>query len=278
MKIGYLGPKGTFSEYSAMIYTKNIDDCEFVPYPEIEDVLKAVNDGEIDNGIVPLENSIEGNINNTIDTLIFDYDFYIIAEVIISVSHSIMVKPENYDKTFDKILSHPQPLGQCQKYIKNNFPNCQKISVNSTADAARTVVESDDVLAAIANENTAKIYGLKILHKEIQDNKNNKTRFVVVKNKQDYDMSLDKFKASVAFSTQNEPGELYKVLDIFNIWNFNMTKIESRPMKNKLGEYVFFIDLEGDNITDLNDALKMVERKSTFYKFLGCYPIGNAAI
>lgn len=271
MKIGYLGPKGTFSETAALIYNESVEKAEMVEFNTICDVLEAVNNGSIDEGVVPFENSIEGTVTCTLDALIFEVELYIKAEIIIPVFQRLMIKSENKNSDITKILSHPQGLAQCGKALRRLYPNSITEAVNSTAEAAKIVSESSEHWAAISPARAAEVYGLEIIDENIQDDDHNATRFVVV-TKQNENKSYNE-KTSFAFSTENKPGELYRILDIISIWDLNMTKIESRPMKNKLGTYVFFVDVETKSNSDLIDGLKMVERKTSYFKFLGSYPV-----
>lgn len=271
MKLGYLGPIGTFSEQAALIYSKGINkECEFKKFFTITDVIDAVQSGEIDEGIVPLENSIEGTVTSTVDTLIFDSELFINNELILKVTQNIMVKPGTKTNEIKKILSHPQGLAQCRKLIKNLGVH-ETVAVSSTAEAAHIVSDGDGSLAAIAPERAAEVYGLEIIGRDIADDNTNATRFVVI-SKNESKLEAHK-KTSIAFTLDddNSPGRLYRVLDILNIFEINMIKIESRPAKHKLGTYVFCIDLIASNDEDLNDAIKMLKRKVAFFKYLGSY-------
>lgn len=272
MKIGYLGPRGTFSEQAALRYAQDLPDATLQRYPTIQHVIDAVERGELEEGVVPFENSIEGTVTTAIDTLIFQVDLFIKAEVVIPVAQCLMARPGT-EPPFAAVLSHPQGLAQCGGFLHRHYPDTELRPVSSTAEAARLVSQSGEALAAIAPRGAAALYGLDILQPDIEDDHSNETRFVVVTKTP---TSHGKQKTSVAFSTDNRPGELYRVLDIFCIWDLNMTKIESRPSKSKLGTYVFFVDLETEEAADLEAALKMVERKATFFKFLGSYPVFTA--
>ena len=271
MKLGYLGPKGTFSEQAALLYAENCSlSCDYNMFLNITDVISAVNDGIIDEGIVPLENSIEGTVTSTIDTLIFDTRLFIKAELILKVSQNLMVRPDFNKEDIKKIISHPQGLAQCRKYIRSIGVN-ETASVSSTAEAAHIVSESSEPIGAIAPKRAAEVYGLDIIGEDIQDDGTNATRFVVI-SKAETELKAC-MKTSIAFTLDNDnsPGTLYKVLDILNIYEINMIKIESRPAKHKLGTYVFYIDLIADNEEDLKDAIKMLKRKVALFKFLGSY-------
>lgn len=272
MKIGYLGPAGTFSEQAALKIKGN---NEIIPYHTIKEVIDAVNNGELDEGIVPIENSTEGTINITVDSLIFDSDLFIKKQVELSVEQNFLIKKETDPTKITKILSHPQGIAQCRSFIAKHFPQAETVETTSTSEAARIVSESNENIAAIGLKNSAEIYNLELYKESIQDNKNNFTTFVVV-SKNSMTASVQNKKTSVAFSTVNEPGQLYRILDIFSIWDLNLIKIISRPMRNKPKEYVFFVDIEGNNSDeDLADSLNMVTRKSSFFKFLGSYTIDD---
>lgn len=279
MQIAYLGPEGTFTEQAARLIIKSIerDPVLLKPMTTIEDVFEQVESGRAGFGVVPVENSIEGAVNATIDTLIFDYGLFISNQFSMPVVQNIMVRNDNDKKAVTKILSHPQALAQCRKFINKHYQGAAIETVSSTSEAARIVAENvfgeNEIPAAIGAGISAEIYGLKILHSGIQDSLNNTTQFITITKTDTSEPKLG-CKTSLAFSTQNKPGELYKILDIFSIWDLNMTKIISRPTKNRHGEYVFFIDIEGyENLPDVRDALAMIKRKTSFYKNLGSYQV-----
>ncbi len=267
MQLGYLGPRGTFSELAALTFR---DAHTLTPFHTIYDVAKHVAQGTVDFGIIPVENSTEGMVNITLDSIIFDFDLFIQKKLILPITQNLMVRSDFSDEPIAKILSHPQALAQCASFLHENYPDAELIQTNSTAEAARLVSESSENFAAIGPTNCAEIYCLRLLHKQIQDNDDNTTQFIVV-TKQDTTKIVSGCTMSIAFSTLNKPGELYKMLDIFSIWDINMTKIVSRPMRKKTGEYVFFVDLEVSDEDDFKDALKMMKRKASFFKLLGCY-------
>jgi prephenate dehydratase len=270
-KIGYMGPKGTFSEQAALYYGA---EAMLISYPTITDVLLAVEEGEVQKGVVPIENSIEGAVNTTLDMLMFDVNLSIQTEIVIPIEHHLLVNPGIKIEDITQVLSHIQALGQCRKFIHGSCPNATLVSTSSTAEGAKIVAEKKNFWAAVGTKLSADTYGLTILRSNIQDQHQNETRFVVV-GKEDVPYQ-EGCKTSLAFSTDNtnRPGELYKVLDIFALWDLNMTKIVSRPAKNGLGEYVFFVDLEGHREQeDLKDALRMVQRKTSFFKIMGSYQI-----
>lgn len=272
MKIGYLGPMGTFSEQAARAYSKAVVEAELIQYSSIYQVMEAVEQGDTQECVVPLENSIEGTVTSTIDFLIFHPQLYIKAEIVIPIWEDFLVHANYNGEPITQILSHPQALAQCTEFIRHKFPHCTLRPTNSTAEAAEIVAKSTEPIAALAPQRAAEVYGLHSLYHAVQDDDNNSTRFVVV-TKERVKERAAKSKSSIVFATQNKPGDLHRILDILSIWEINMTKIESRPMKHQLGTYVFFIDLEATNLPDLKAALKLIARKTSFFKFLGSYPV-----
>ena len=271
--IGFLGPQGTFSHEAALVY---IADKSYLlkEFSSIQDVLVAVKNDNIDEAIVPIENSLEGAINVTLDVLARENSLYIIDELIIPINLNLVVKKNTAVKDIRVIVSHPQPLGQCRNYINSTFKTATVLEENSTSKAAQRVAAGNGSYAAITSNIAAKIYELEILASNIQDAQNNRTRFVIISKAMQKKTGSD--KTSIVFSTDNKPGSLYKILDIFSLWDINMTKIESRPAKNVLGQYIFFIDIDGHaEDQDVFDALTMIQRKTSFYKFIGSYPIFN---
>lgn len=272
MKIGFLGPKGTFSHEALEIYAQGKDGCEPIDFNSIPDIIKALRRREIDEAIVPIENSLEGAVNATMDLMAEDDGLKIKAEVVIVVNQNLLVKKGTKREDIKSILSHPQAVGQCRAYLNNNFPEAAVNYVYSTAGAAGEVAGGKGESAAIGSSVAAKVYGLEILGSCIQDGDNNLTRFVVISDEDSRSTGSD--KTSIVFSTEDKPGSLYRVLDIFSLWDINMTRIESRPAKRKLGRYIFFVDIMGHSEdADIRDALTMVRRKTSFYKFLGSYPV-----
>lgn len=271
--IGYMGPEGTFSHEAADAYAgAGSQEYGFKQFVTIKDVLAALNRGEVDEAIVPIENSLEGAINVTLDFLAKEDGLYIIDELIIPVNLHLLAKPGTTPDQIKVILSHPQPLGQSRNYLNEKFSTAVQLEENSTSGAAQKVAESDGTCAAVASKTAAKVYGLEIIEKNIQDFENNQTRFVVVARTLKARTGCD--KTSIVFSTDNKPGSLYRILDIFSLWDINMTRIESRPSKNALGQYIFFIDMDGHiEDQDVHDALTMIRRKTSFYKFIGSYPV-----
>lgn len=273
IKIGYLGPKGTFSHEALLKYmagTAAANDYTACDFGSIGEIFAAVRDNGLDEAIVPIENSIEGSINITLDMLAQEVELLIKSELVIGIRENLLVKKGSSLKDIRRVLSHPSPLGQCRKFLAEKMPWVQVVAMYSTAGAAEEVSGGDGGCAAIGSIAAAEAYGLDILTRDIHDCDNNFTRFVIISLRDGEKTGHD--KTSIVFSTEDKPGSLYRILDIFNLWDVNMSRIESRPAKDRLGRYIFFVDLIGhkeDN--DIRDALTMVRRKTPFFKFLGSY-------
>ncbi len=276
-EIGYLGPEGTFSQEALEIFIKDKPDYKSRAFLAMPDILHAVEDRKVDEAFVPIENSIEGPVNEILDMLAFDVDLMIKGEVIVPVRQNLLAKKGTLVSDIGTILSHPQGIGQCRRYLSSYFPEAAVKLVPSTAAAAKEVAAGGAGLAAIGSSVAARLYGLEVLRRDVQDNDSNTTRFVAISRNDSERTGND--KTSIVFSAEDRPGSLYSVLEIFNIWDINLTKIESRPAKNKLGKYIFFVDMNGHRDDgDIRDALRMVMRKTSFYKLLGSYRISDTVV
>lgn len=268
--IGYLGPTGTFSHLAATEYFAG-QNVEMKEYATIYSVIQAVEKGEIEKGIVPIENSIEGSVNVTLDALAFDVDLFIVDEYVLRIKQNLLVKPGTKPEDIKVITSHPQAIGQCSRMLSKEFSDIEIVYAASTAEAGVTVAESDGSIALIGSENCAKVYGLENIRPNCGDENNNSTRFVIISKTQSLDVT-DSDKSSIVFTVEHKPGSLYRSLALFEKSNLNLLKIESRPLKKELGKYIFFVDVEGniDNPT-IYFALDGLRRNTEFYKFLGSY-------
>lgn len=267
--LGYLGPTGTFSQEAAVMWSQGKEELR--EYPTIASAIKAVDRGEIEHCIVPIENSLNGSVTTTLDMLAFESDVYITGEYQLKIKQNLVVKKGTKKEDIRLIVSHPQALGQCSKLLENEFSLTELKAMSSTAAAAKAVAESDGTVAAITPVAAAEIYDLEILYSGCNDDYNNYTRFVIVDKNRNMTVT-DKDKSSIVFSTEHKPGSLYKAIGLLGAQKINMLNIESRPMKGEVGKYVFFIDIEG-NADDANIyfALDKVRNNSLFYKFLGSY-------
>lgn len=267
-KLYFLGPKGTYSELAANIVKEKIKNVELEAISTIAKIVDLVNkSGNI--GVLPVENSIEGIVRSTIDN-IYQSDVKIQMQLDIKVEHCLVSKNSNI-KEIKHIISHPQALAQCQKYILENFDEkIDLIPSNSTACAGESLKENDETYCAIVSPALANQLKYNILDKNIGDIKENKTRFIVISKK---NLHLGKnSRTSFVFNTKNKPGELLKILSIINNHNLNLIYLESRPSKEVFGEYNFFADLD-KGMEEIKDALVEIEKECNFYKLLGSYPV-----
>ncbi|MCB1258421.1 MAG: prephenate dehydratase, partial [Microthrixaceae bacterium] len=271
--VGFLGPLGTFSE---QVVDKDpaLSACERVPYALMTDVVFAVDSGEIDFGVVPVENAIEGSVNAVIDTLAFDANVLVLREAREPVSLDLLTLPNATLSSIKKVLAIPVAAAQCRSWIREKLPEAEHIAVNSNAEAAQLVAEHDDpTLAAIANTRAGQIYGLKSRAKAIEDHKGNATRFVVIGRDTVAAPTGHDKTSIVVFQRADEPGSLLAILQEFAARGINLSLLLSRPTKKSLGEYCFLLDLEG-HISDpvVADCLRNLHAKQKSVKFLGSYP------
>lgn len=269
MKVGYLGPKGTFSyEACKNTYSENI---EKIPYKTIRETILALKENEIDEAIVPIENSLQGCVTEAIDTLIENENIIVIGEYILKINQNLMAKEDYKLDEIKEIYSHPQALAQCRNYIQENLKNVDIIEVSSTALSAKEVSQRE-FAACICNLDCQSEYNLKLLQSNIQDNNSNETKFWKLSKSSVNTENANTM--SMLFSTKHTPGALYNALSIFNKYNLNLTKIESRPAKTKLGEYYFLVDIDIDN-ANYNNVLDELKKAVIFYRILGIYNKGE---
>lgn len=266
MKIGYLGPKGTFSYEACCMYSKQ--DMEMVQYKTISDTIIALEEDKIDEAIVPIENSLQGCVTDAIDTLIKNENIKVKDEILLEIKQNLMANKECSFEEITKIYSHPQALAQCRNYLEKNNMLDKVLPVESTALAAKKVSEEKEVSACICNISCKEEYNLKLLDESIQDNDFNKTKFWVLSKKENSEIS--KNKMSMLFSVKDKPGALYNVLKIFNEYNLNLTKIESRPAKTVFGEYIFWIDVTLENSNE-EKAIQEIKNMGIYTRILGKY-------
>lgn len=268
MRIAVLGPAGTFSHEAALKYDKN---AEMIFVNSIWDVFEVVEQGKADSGIVPVENSIEGVVGTALDAFVRT-DKKIKQEIIIPIRHCLCGSGRIED--MKEVYSHPQALGQCRSILRSL--NAKIFQANSTAAAAEEVAKANGTKkACICSRLAAKTYGLKIIKEDVQDEKNNMTRFFVINSTDAEPTGNDKTSLAV-FPQNDRPGLLYEILGVFSKRKINLTRIESSPSRKKLGEYIFFIDIEGHRKDKLiNEALQELKRGIKKVKIFGSYPKGN---
>ena len=275
--MGYLGPAGTFTEQA--IYSQpDLAAMNHRPINSIIDVLQAVESGEVDLGLVAIENMIEGSVTATLDALAFDTDLFIQREVIIDVNLNLLARPGTTLESVERIRSYPVAHAQCRNYLAKQLPNAVFEAANSTADAARSLAESTDhVTAAIAPLRSAEVYSLEVLAGDIADHAENQTRFVLVGADVVAAPTGHDKTSMVIYQRTDVPGSLIGILGEFAARAINLTSLQSRPTKASLGQYCFLIDCEG-HIADevVADALRNLSMKTTRVKFLGSYPSASA--
>ncbi|NCO65099.1 MAG: prephenate dehydratase [Candidatus Aquicultor secundus] len=273
-KIGFLGPRGTYTQ-EALLKLLLVSDEDIVPYPTEADVIRAVERGEVDKGMVAIENSIEGSVNATLDVLAFEASLVIEREIIIPINHSLMAKPGVKLEDITTVLSHPQAIAQCRRYLSEKLPQANLELAGSNAAAAQLVAEQGGTLAAIGPRLAAQIYGLNVLDIGIEDFEDNQTRFVLVGKEPAAKTGHDK-TSIVCFIYEDRPGSLLLILQEFAYRYINLTKIQSRPTKKALGDYCFFIDFEGHMDDEIiASTLKCLKCKVREVKVLGSYPMAN---
>jgi prephenate dehydratase len=273
LRVGFLGPEGTFTE-QALLTQDDLAASELVPIPSIPDVLAATSDGRVDLGFCAIENSIEGTVNVTLDTLAFDADLLIQREVVITVQLNLLAVPGATLEDIETVVSFPHAAAQCRRFITDKLGGVDVQAANSTAEAARRVGElGAKGVAAIGTALAAEIYGLDVLAEDVEDHPENKTRFVVVATEGIPKATGHDKTSIVVFQRADAPGSLLGILQEFAARAINLTKLESRPTKQALGDYCFIIDLEG-HISDelVADCLRNLHSKHSGVKFLGSYP------
>ncbi len=272
-RLAYLGPQGTFTE-QALLSQPDLAELDLMPLESIPGVLAATSGGTADIGFVAIENSIEGTVNVTLDTLAFEADLLIQREVVIDVELNLLARPGVGLSDIEHVLSYPVALAQCRNFLARELPHAEVEAANSTAGAARIVAETDvPRTAAIGTALAAKVNGLDVLAAHIEDHPENQTRFVVVAPDRVPTPTGHDKTSVVVFQRADEPGSLLSILHEFAARAINLTKLESRPTKRALGDYCFIIDLEG-HVADevVADCLRELRSKQKDVKFLGSYP------
>ncbi len=266
-KIMFLGPRGSYSEIAMNFFKSRFGiETEVEPVTTIKKIINEVDATPCALAVVPIENSIEGIVRETVDALLECENVQIMAQTVVPISHCLIAKGRIGD--VKNIISHPQALSQCQNYISEKFgKDVVVISANSTSQATKSLLGFDESYASIGNEMCANMYGLNVLDRNINDVDDNKTRFVLLGRGA---LSGVCNRTSIAFSTKNEPGALLSVLEIFKKHNLNLVYLESRPSKVKIGDYVFFADIDR-GLDEIKGAIDNVFEVCKFCKILGSY-------
>ncbi len=266
VKVAFQGERGAFSEDAVITF---FGDAELFPCHYLGDVFEAVLKDVVDFGVVPVENSQAGSINDTYD-LLLGYPLNIFGEINLRISHCLMALPGESLDGIKTVYSHPQALAQCEEFLRKL--KAEVVPAYDTAGSAKRIKEGSlRGYGAVASQRAAQIYSLEILAEKIETNINNYTRFFVI-SKQKAE-PVPKSKTSLVFATKNTPGALYACLGVFASRDINLTKLESRPSKDKPWEYIFYVDFEG-HISDkaCQEAVAELKQKTSFIKILGSYP------
>ena len=268
-RIAYLGPAGTFTEEAAL---RHEPDGDLEPFPSVVAVALAVSSGIAHEGVVPIENSLEGSVTPTLDLLIHEAHLFIRRELVLPIEQCLLVKPGTRAADVQVVYSHPQALGQCRDFLERCFPVANLEAALSTVAATDAMLESSRPAASVAPKRVAELRDVEIMARGIQDSQFNVTRFVVLAEYDEPPSGND--KTSLCFSFPDDtPGLLYGALGEFSQRNINLAKIESRPAKQSLGEYIFLFDCEGHREDPrVKEAIEGLRAKVSMLKIFGSYP------
>jgi prephenate dehydratase len=276
MRLGYLGPPGTFSE-DAVRSAPDAEQATLIALPTVRDTVMAVHDGSVERAVVPIENALEGPIGVTLDTLADDGTHVeVVGEVVVAVSPCLIVRDGTALEQIERVLSHPQALSQCSRFLRERIPQATVAAADSTAEAVRIVASEAAPWAALGTRRAAELYGAHVLAEAVEDEPGNATRFVwLARDPVPPDPDVPS-KTSLAFwgAGDDSPGWLVRCLSEFAFRGVNLTKIESRPLRARLGHYRFFVDCEGDARAEpVSAAVDGLRAHCEQVKILGSYPV-----
>lgn len=282
MSVGYFGPEGTFTQ-EALIAAMGESGMELVPLPTVYDTVMAVHDGLVERALVPIENSLEGSVNATLDALAMETeDVAIVGEVVHPIRHCLIARRALELDEIETVVSHPQATAQCARFIRTRLPAARVLAGSSTADAVRLVAEHEGPWAALGNRVAAERYGCRVLRAGVEDVADNETRFVWLARFGTVPVPpghkgpvLGPWKTAIVFwgVGSEAPGWLVRCLSEFAAREVNLTRIESRPRKQGLGRYMFFADLEGqDSEPHVAESLAGLRRHVEVLRVLGSFP------
>jgi prephenate dehydratase len=277
LRLGYFGPAGTFT-HAALLASGH--PGEAVPYATERETIVAAEAGAVDAALVPIENSLEGGVNATLDTLVFGAEgVHLVGEEVLPVSHALIARPGVALEDVTAVASHPQALGQCRRWLADQLPGRRSVAATSTAEAVRLVARSDEPHAAIGTTTAAELYGCAVLAAGIEDEHGNETRFLWVAAAGTAPFALDAsrpFKTSIVFHGAGDasPGWLVRCLSELAFRGINLTRIESRPLRRRLGHYLFLADLQG-SIDDpqVAEAVDRLHTHCEVVRVLGSFPV-----
>jgi prephenate dehydratase len=278
VRVAFLGPAGTFTEEALRASAPGpVDE---VPYPSVYDAVMAVRDGAAERAVVPIENALEGGVAATLDVLAGEADrVRIAAEVVIPIHHCVVAARELSLDEVERVISHPQATAQCARFLRERLPGAERVSAGSTAEAVRLVRHADGPWAALGSRLSAELYGCRVLAEDVEDHPGNLTRFVWLAPAGDAADPGPRAKTSVVFwgAGDESPGWLVAVLHEFADRGINLTRIESRPRRVRLGHYMFFADLEGaESEPRVGEALRALRGRVQTLRVLGSYPAGRS--
>jgi len=281
MRVAYLGPQGTFS-HEALMNTTGGGDHELSALPTLHDVIMAVHDGEADRAFVPIENSLEGSVNATLDTLALETeDVRIFGEVVHHVRHCLIAREAMEESAIETVVSFPQVTAQCSRFLRTELAQAAVLPANSTAEAVRQAAETKEPWAALGNSLSASLYDCQVLREGVEDQADNMTRFVwLARDAAPGGRSGGTWKTSVVFwgAGDDEAGWLVRCLSEFAFRGVNLTMIESRPRRVGFGHYMFFADLEGrESDEGVGLALEKIRAQTERLRVLGSYPAAPGA-
>ncbi|KXS39560.1 MAG: chorismate mutase / prephenate dehydratase [Halomonadaceae bacterium T82-2] len=269
VKVAYLGPEGTFTQQAALKHFG--ESAVSLPMAAIDEVFREVEAGAVNYGVVPVENSTEGVVNHTLDSFM-DSSMHICGEVVLRIHHHLLVAPTTRRDKISRIYSHPQSFAQCRKWLDAHYPHAERVPVSSNAEAAR-LIKSEWHSAAIAGDMAAKLYELERIAEKIEDRPDNSTRFLIIGH-ESVPMCGDD-KTSLVVAMRNQPGALHDLLEPFHRHQIDLTRLETRPSRSGVWNYVFFIDFKGHvDQPEVAAVLDEVSLRSAEMKVLGSYPQG----
>jgi prephenate dehydratase len=271
MRVGYLGPAGTYSEEAAL----RRPGAEPVPFPTLPDTIAAVADGAVDLAAVPVENSLEGSVGVSLDTLAARDDVTIVGELVLPISVHLVARAAIDRAEVEQVVSHPQPLAQCAGYLRRRLPQARTVPASSTAAAVRQMMEAGPRWAALGPRRAAELYDAVIVEEDVADDASNATRFVWVAPAGAEVETGGPMRTSLAFWGQGdrEPGWLVRCLSEFAFRGVNLSKIESRPLRSTIGHYRFFVDCDDGLATPaVSEAVAGLRTHCTDVRVLGSYP------